>query len=462
MKPGKMNYEELSFPEAPKIQRTPPGPKSKEFLDYQIAHESSAISYAKGMPMAVRRARGATVEDVDGNIYIDCFGGAGVMALGHAHPEVLQAAHQQIDQVTHALDIPTPARREMEEILVRALPKELTRLFFGGPTGSDAVEQAMKLARYNTGRVPFIAFDGGYHGMTAGALALTTAASHKEGLLPLVPEVHYAPYAYCYRCPFGRRPEECSMECTQYLDRMLTDPHSGVTKPAAVIVEPIQGEGGSIVPPERFLPAVREICDRHGVPLICDEIQCGLGRTGKMFAFQHTGTVPDIVTLSKALGGLGFPISAIAYRESLDTWPTAKTIGTFRGNMIAYAAGAAALSAMLDSDLLDHTERLGRTALELLEDLQTDCPIIGQARGKGLMLGVEFVYDKETKEPAPVLAKRMRTLCHQRGVMIEVGGHYGNVARFLPPLVISEVLLRKAIEIFSDTVREIEKNPSRE
>jgi diaminobutyrate-2-oxoglutarate transaminase len=458
----KIDFSELSLSGAPKIGVIPPGPKSRELLQYQEAHESSAVSYAKGMPMAVRRAKGATVEDVDGNLYIDCFGGAGVMGVGHANPEVLKAAHEQIDQVTHALDIPTPARMALEQVLVRVLPKALSRLFFGGPTGSDAVEQAMKLAKYNTGRIPFIAFEGGYHGMTAGALALTTASSHKEGLLPLVPEVHFTPYGYCYRCAFGRKPESCSMECTQYLDRLLEDPHSGVTRPAAVIVEPIQGEGGSIIPPEAFLPNVREICDRHEVLLICDEIQCGLGRTGKMFAFEHTGAVPDIVTMSKALGGLGFPISAIAYRDELNTWPTAKTIGTFRGNMIAYAAGARALGFMLESGLLEHTERLGQTALRLLKELEKDSRIIGEARGKGLMLGVEFVSDKETKKPAPKLAKRMRTLCHQRGVMIEVGGHYGNVARFLPPLVITEQLLGRAIEIFSEAVREIEKTSSGE
>ncbi len=454
---NKIDFADFSFSGAPKIGVTPPGPKSKELLEYQAAHESSAVSYAKGMPMAVRRAKGATVEDVDGNVYIDCFGGAGVMAVGHANPEVLKAAHEQIDQLTHALDIPVQARRALEEVLVHVLPEELTRLFFGGPTGSDAVEQAMKLVRYNTGRIPFIAFEGGYHGMTAGALALTTTGSHKDGLLPLIPEVHYAPYAYCYRCAFGRQPDGCSMECTKYLDHILEDPHSGVIKPAAVIVEPVQGEGGSIIPPERFLPNVRKICDRHEVPLICDEIQCGLGRTGKMFAFEHTGTVPDIVTLSKALGGLGFPISAIAYREKLDTWPTAKTIGTFRGNMIAFAAGARALSFMLENGVLEHTERLGGMALKLLKELEKDSGIIGEARGKGLMLGVEFVHDKESKRPAPELAKRTRTLCHQRGVMIEVGGHYGNVARFLPPLIIPEDLLRKGIEIFSEAVREIEK-----
>jgi diaminobutyrate-2-oxoglutarate transaminase len=457
-KKNSFNFADLSFSGAPKIRIPPPGPESKQLLEYQAAHESSAVSYAKGMPMAVRRARGATIEDMDGNIYIDCFGGAGVMAVGHANPEVLQAAHEQIDQVTHSLDIPTPARRSLEEILVDLLPKELTRLFFGGPTGSDAVEQAMKLARYNTKRIPFIAFEGGYHGMTSGALALTTTGSHKEGLLPLIPEVHFVPYAYCYRCAFGRQPETCAMECSRYLDHILEDPHSGVTRPAAVILEPIQGEGGSIVPPERFLPDIRKICDRHEVPLIYDEIQCGLGRTGRMFAFEHTGTVPDILTLSKALGGLGFPISAIAYRESLDTWPTAKTIGTFRGNMIAYAAGARALRFMLENELLKHTERLGRSALKLLKELERDSGIVGEARGKGLMLGVELVHDKASKKPAPELARKMRTVCHQRGVMIEVGGHYGNVARFLPPLVISQDLLEKAIGIFSEAVRELEKS----
>jgi diaminobutyrate-2-oxoglutarate transaminase len=457
-KDEKIDFRDLSLREAPVIKVIPPGPNSKELLDYQLDHESSAVSYAKGMPMALKRAKGATVEDVDGNVYIDCFGGAGVMAFGHANPVVLQAAHEQIDLVTHSLDIPTPARRALEEELFKVLPKELTRVFFGGPTGSDAVEQALKLAKYNTGRIPFISFEGGYHGMTAGGLTLTTTRSHKEGLLPLIPEVHYTPYAYCYRCAFGKQMDSCDLECAKYLEHLLEDPHSGVLPPAAVIIEAIQGEGGSIIPPARFLPEVRKICDRHEVLLICDEIQSGLGRTGKMFAFEHSGVVPDIVTISKALGGLGFPISAIAFREKLNTWPTALTIGTFRGNMVAFAAGARALRFALETQLLAHTEKIGALALNLLKDVEKDSSIIGEARGKGLMLGVELVHDKITKKPAPELAKRMRTLCHQRGVMIEVGGHYGNVARFLPPLVITRDLMSKGIEIFADAVREIEKS----
>lgn len=451
-------FDELSYPEAPLIKVTPPGPESKKYLKFQADHEGSAVSYSRGMPMALKRARGATIEDVDGNIYIDLFGGAGVMAVGHANPRVVEAAKNQIDQVTHTLDIPSPARLALEEVLLKVLPKELSRLFFGGPTGSDAIEQALKLVRYNTKRVPLVAFEGCYHGMTAGALSITSATSHKDGLLPLTPEVHFVPYAYCYRCVFDKKPDSCALECAKYLEHVLEDPHAGICQPAAVLAEPIQGEGGSIVPPDAFLSEVRRICDRHDLLLICDEIQSGLGRTGKMFSFEHSKVVPDVVTISKALGGLGFPISAIAYREKLNTLPPGKSIGTFRGNMIAFAAGAEALNFMLEQQVCEHALQLGQKVLGWLKDLEQQSPIVGEARGKGLMLGVEFVKDKSTKEPAPDYAKKARTLCHQRGVMIEVGGHYNNVARFLPPLVITEKLIRQAVEIFGDAVREIEKS----
>ncbi|NBB90696.1 MAG: aminotransferase class III-fold pyridoxal phosphate-dependent enzyme, partial [Spirochaetes bacterium] len=328
-------FADLSLDKAPVINVAPPGPKSKELLDYQSKHESSAVSYPKGMPMAIKRGKGATIEDVDGNVYIDFFGAAGVMAVGHAHPDVLAAAHKQIDQSTHTLDIPTDARREMVSVLREILPKELSRVFFGGPTGSDAVEQAIKLAKYNTGRHEVIAFHGAYHGMTGTALALTTDASHREGMGPLTPGVRFIPYDYSYRSPFGGPEGETDLRAADYLEMVLSDSHSGFAKPAAVILESVQGEGGTIIPSPRFLKRVREITKKHDVLLICDEIQAGLGRTGKMFAFEHAGTdcVPDIITMSKALGGLGFPISAIAYREELNTWPAGATIGTFRGNM---------------------------------------------------------------------------------------------------------------------------------
>ncbi|MCP4898798.1 MAG: aspartate aminotransferase family protein [bacterium] len=452
-----VGFETLSFPDAPQIRTSPPGPESKRHLEAQSLRESSAVSYPRGMPMALRRAAGATVEDVDGNVYIDFFGGAGVMNVGHANPDVLAAARAQLGDLTHTLDIPSPVRTAMVKRLAQVLPDELNKMLFGGPTGSDAVEAAVKLVKYNTKRYPMIAFEGGYHGMTAGALSLCSGQAFKGDFLPLLPEVHFAPYAYCYRCPFKREAATCDLECGAYLEHLIEDSHSGVGRPAGILVEAIQGEGGSIVPDKRFMPKVREICDRFEIPLIVDEIQAGFCRTGKMFAFQHTKIVPDIVTLSKALGGVGFPISAIAYRENLDTMPPGKHIGTFRGNLIAYAGGAAGISFMLEHDLAGHATRIGDQMLVQLGELERDSAMVGEVRGKGLMLGVEFVKDRTSKVAAPEFATKVRNLCHKRGVLIEVGGHYFNVARFLPPLVVTEDLAQKGAEIFMDTVRELEK-----
>jgi diaminobutyrate-2-oxoglutarate transaminase len=439
------------------MKTPPPGPKSQEYLAHQSSHEGSIVSYSKGMPMAIQRAKGATVEDVDGNLYVDFFGGAGVMNVGHSNPTVLQAVMKQIGELTHALDFPTPSRRLLIETLSRLLPEKLSRLSFGGPTGSDAVESAVKLAKYNTKRQPVIAFEGSYHGMTTGALSLTSGRHFREPFLPLAPEVHFVPYAYCYRCPFNKSPDKCNLECAQYLDHVLEDPHSGVGKPAAIIVEPIQGEGGSIVPPAQFLPKVRQICDKHEVVMIADEVQAGFCRTGKMFAFEHTDTIPDVVTMSKALGGIGLPLSGIAYQERLNTWPAAQHIGTFRGNVVAYAAGAAALDFMVGTNLADHALNLGERMLSSLKEMEKASPVVGDVRGKGLMLGIEFVKDKATKEPWPDGARGVRAACHRRGLLIEIGGHYNNVARFLPPLVLTEELAGKGLAIFTDSVHEVER-----
>ncbi len=407
--------------------------------------------------MAIRRAKGSTVEDVDGNLYVDFFGGAGVMNVGHSNPTVVQAVMKQIGELTHALDFPTPSRKLLIETLSALLPKQLSRLSFGGPTGSDAVESAVKLAKYNTKRQTIVAFEGSYHGMTTGALSLTSGRHFREPFLPLAPEVHFVPYAYCYRCPFNKTPDKCDLECAQYLDHVLEDPHSGVGKPAAIIVEPIQGEGGSIVPPAQFLPKVRQICDRHEVVMIADEVQAGFGRTGKMFAFEHTDTIPDVVTMSKALGGIGLPISGIAYREKLNTWPAGQHIGTFRGNVVAYAAGAAALDFMVRGNLADHALTLGERMLSSLKELERASRIVGDVRGKGLMLGIEFVKDKTTKEPWPEGARGVRSACHRRGLLIEIGGHYNNVARFLPPLVLTDELAQKGLTIFMESVQEVDR-----
>ncbi|MFH2114249.1 MAG: aminotransferase class III-fold pyridoxal phosphate-dependent enzyme, partial [Spirochaetota bacterium] len=245
-------------------------------------------------------------------------------------------------------------------------------------------------------------------------------------------------------------------QAAEFLERVLSDSHSGFSKPAAVLLESVQGEGGTIIPTTRFMKRIREICDKHEVIMICDEIQSGLGRTGKMFAFEHFDIVPDIVTMSKALGGIGFPISAIAYREKYNTWPTAKTIGTFRGNMVAFAAGATALEWMSENEVPQRAARLGKKALATLKKLESSSGIVGECRGLGLMLAIEMVKDKKTREPASSYAKLIRKYAHQRGVMIEVGGHHNNVARLLPPLVITEEYLMKGIEIIIGVINEME------
>ena len=452
-----MKFRNLSYTNAPFIKVRPPGPESKKYLGYQNSHEGSAVSYPKGLPMALKQGKGATVEDVDGNIYIDFFGGAGVMNVGHSNPEVLEAARNQLDNLTHALDIPFPNRKSLVEKLKSILPNELSRVFFGAPTGSDAVESAVKLAKYNTGKYPMIAFHGSYHGMTAGALSLCSGLPFKEEFLPMIPDIHFIPYGYCYRCAFNKNIKTCNLACAEYLDYVLDNPHSGVGKPAAVIIEPIQGEGGSIAPPEGYIQRIREICTRHEVLLICDEIQAGFCRTGKMFSFEHSGIIPDIVTMSKALGGVGFPISCIAFKEELNKLPRGKHIGTFRGNAVAYAAGAAAINFMLDNNLADHASKLGQIILGNLKSLEEDSKTVGEVRGKGLMLGIEFVKDKATKEPAPDYAAKVRSYCHSKGLLIEIGGHYFNVGRFLPPLILTEELAEKGIDIFCDTVKSMEK-----
>jgi diaminobutyrate-2-oxoglutarate transaminase len=345
---------------------------------------------------------------------------------------------------------------KMVKALRGILPKELSRVFFGGPTGSDAVEQAIKLARFNTQRYGIIAFEGAYHGMTGASLAVTSDSGHRDGIGPLVPGVQFIPFPYRYRNPFGCPEEMVDEFAAENLERVLDDSHSGYSKPAAVILEAVQGEGGTIIPTPRFLQRVREITKAHGVLMICDEIQCGLGRTGKMFAFEHAGIVPDIITISKALGGVGFPISAIAFREELNTMPTGKSIGTFRGNMVAFAAGAAALNWMVDNQVPEYAAELGKKAMARFKEIEKNSKILGEARGIGLMIALEIVEDKKSRKPATDLTKMVRKLAHQRGVMIEVGGHHNNVARLLPPLIISEDLLMKAADVLEGVLKELE------
>ncbi|HEU0251338.1 MAG TPA: aspartate aminotransferase family protein [Solirubrobacteraceae bacterium] len=453
MTDGEHNFEELHFHPAPDIKGEVPGPRSRAMLEEQDELESSARSYPRSVPIAIEEGRGATMRDADGNTFIDFFGGAGVLNIGHSHPAALAAAREQEGKLVHALDFPTTPKLRLMRKLRELLPGRLGqsgRFHFGGPTGSDAIESALKLSRAHTGREAVIAFQGSYHGMTKEALSLTSDTSFGG---PVTTPVHFMPYPYCYRCPLGLKPDSCETACAKLLETTLSDPHAGVPTPAAVLIEPVQGEGGTIVPPKGYLSEIRRITHEHDVPLICDEIQTGFGRTGKMFACEHDGVTPDAMTLSKALGGIGYPLSCVAYDRELDTWTKGAHIGTFRGHQVAMAAGTAAIEFMQEVDLAAHAEALGELTLDLLREAQHTLAAVGDVRGQGLMIGIEMVRDRETKEPWGEMATRVRSECFKRGVVIEVGGHFGNVARFLPPLVITRELMLTGVEIFVESVR---------
>ncbi len=453
-----MKFDNLSHKDGPSIITDLPGPKSKELLQLQRNIEGKALSYPISLPVVMEEGKGATIKDVDGNIFIDFFGGAGVLAVGHCNPLIIESVKDQLTRITHTLDFPTEIRLELIEKIRKIMPGKLknnVKIQFGGPTGSDAVESAIKLAKYYTNRHSLIAFEGSYHGQTAGACTLTSGSFYKEKYLPMIPEVHFVPYAYCYRCSFFRDRNTCNFECAMYYEHVLNDPHSGVVKPAASIIEPIQGEGGTIIPPKPYIKKIEEISREYKIPVIFDEIQSGFCRTGKMFSFEHSGAIPDIITLSKALGG-GFPLSAIAYQEEFDVWQKASHIGTFRGNVTAMAAGVASIEFMLENDLAEHAKTTGEFMIKKIEKKLKFSNFIGEVRGEGLMVGIEVVEDKETKMPSSKLASEIRTESFKQGLLFEIGGHYDNVLRFLPPLIITKKLAETGLSIIENVIEQLE------
>jgi len=456
----KKDFSNLHFSEEPEIKITPPGPKSMELLDKQRELESSAVAYPRSTPLAIEEARGATLRDVDGNLYLDFFGGAGVLNVGQLNPVAIEAVKKQLGKLVHALDFPTKIRIKLAEKLLELAPGELKegKVFFTAPTGSDAVEAALKLAMLNTGRNTVLAFQGSYHGMTQGALSVSSGRKFFADYQPTLPQANFAPYPYPYRCPFDAdSPEECGEKSLKYVRNMIEDPHSGITIPAAIIVEPVQGEGGSIVPPENFIPGLRNIADEYEVPLIFDEIQASNGRCGEMFSSELTGTVPDIMTIAKGFGGIGFPFGAILYKKELDNWESGAHIGTFRGHQVAMAAGLASLEFIEDNGITHHVKDLEKVMLSMLKAEDSNMKYVGESRGKGLMIGIEFVKDKDTKEPYPEMAQRVQKLAYERGVIFELGGHYSNVIRCLAPLTLTERMVRNGTKILIEATKEAQK-----
>lgn len=426
-------------------------------LAQQARRESSARTYPRSLELAIDRARGAVVEDMDGDEYIDCLAGAGTLALGHNHPVVTEAVQAVIeaDRPMHTLDVTTPLKERYVDELFGALPDafaENARVQFCGPAGTDAVEAALKLVKTATGNRSVLSFQGGYHGMTHGSLSLTGDTGPKAEVPGLMSNVHHLPFPDPHRPAFGLDGEAEARANARYVEHLLDDPKSGVTDPAGVVVELVQGEGGARPAPHEWASDLRRITRERDIPLVVDEIQTGLGRTGSMWAFEDAGITPDVVTCSKAVGG-GLPLAVMLYDESLDEWGPGAHAGTFRGNQLAMAAGRATIEYVLENDLDEHAAAMGRHLRDRLEPL-TEHDEVGTVRGRGLMLGVEFV-DPAGGSPAPAdgdLAEAVQGGCLDRGLIVETGGRDGATARFLPPLVVSREQVDRIADRFTEAV----------
>ncbi len=435
------------------------------YITRQDSTESNARSYPRKFPFALAKAKGSWVEDVEGNKYLDFLCGAGTLALGHNDDEVNKAMVDLIQSGAplHTLDLTTPVKDEFVDTILRHLPSELgnnAKIQFCSPSGTDAADAAIKLCKTATGRSSVISFAGGYHGMGQGPLACMGNLHAKTQVNGLMPDVHSFPYPYSYRDPFGLGGEAGVKAACNFFERTLKDPESGITKPACVILEAIQGEGGVIPAPVEFLQTVRRVTKELDIPLILDEIQCGMGRSGKLFAFEYADIVPDVLLLSKAIGG-SQPMALVVYNRELDKWTSGAHAGTFRGNQLAMKAGTVLLNRVSQPDFLTDVVRKGDNIRSHLHELQKKVSIIGDIRGKGLMVGTEFVDPKGEKDcigslPASgEIAAAVQKLCFENGLIIEKGGRNGAVMRCLCALNISDEDLSKAWKIFEKCVIEI-------
>lgn len=433
-------------------------------LRRQSARESAARTYARALPIVPVRARGLTIEGADGRRYLDCLSGAGTLALGHNHPVVLEAIRKVLDSGAplHVLDLATPVKDAFTTELFRTLPPEFAaraRVQFCGPAGTDAVEAAFKLVRAATGRTGLLAFTGAYHGMTAGALDASGGAGEVR--------VARLPYPQDYRCPFGEGGERGAELAARWTESVLDDTKSGVPLPAGMILEPVQGEGGVIPAPDTWMRRMREITAARSIPLIADEVQTGVGRTGTFWAVEHSGITPDVMVLSKAIGG-SLPLAVVVYRDDLDVWRPGAHAGTFRGNQLAMAAGAATLAYVRENRLAERAARLGTRMVAELRSLAREFDFIGDVRGRGLMIGVELVDPEKPsgatadgpRAAAPERAAAVQRACLRRGLIVELGGRHGSVVRLLPPLTITDEQAAAVLDRLADAVASVARGGS--
>lgn len=430
----------------PEIKTALPGPKAIEMLIRDAKYISP--SYTRSYPLVVARGYGAMIEDVDGNTFLDFNAGVAVAALGHAHPEIAAVIEKQAREFVHisGTDYYYPHQTALAEKLVQVTPGDFAKKVHYGNSGAEAMEGALKAAIYTTGRQKFIAFRGAFHGRTFGTLSLTASrAAQRRGFGPQTLDVTHVPFANSIRFPLERRSGEgVGQRVIRYIEQTIFKTTVAPEDCAAIVVEPVQGEGGYVVPTPDFLPGLRRICDEHGIVLIIDEVQSGMGRTGKLWAIEHFGVVPDIMCMAKAIGG-GLPLGVTLAREDLMRWHVGAHASTFGGNPVAIAAALKTLE-ILENGVMKNCEEVGAYMMDRLRELQQKHAAIAEVRGLGLMIGVEIAHDREATEPWTELRDKIVVECFNRGLVIQGAGE--SAVRFSPPLIVDRDQVDFAIDTF--------------
>jgi 4-aminobutyrate aminotransferase len=437
----------------PKIIVTPPGPKARELVRSDESYISRSM--VRWYPLVAESGSGCIIKDVDGNEFIDFNSGLAVLNVGHCHPKVVSAITEQTKKLIHYsyTDFYYQSIVDLSKELTKITPGTFTKRVFLCNSGAETVEAAMKMAKWHTRNSLFLAFTGAFHGRTLGSVSLTASKPvQRRHFFPLVPGVTHVPYPYCYRCPFHLSYPECDLWCVDFIDEEVLSKYVPAENVAAMFVETIQGEGGYVVPPDDYFARLRKLLDKYNILMVGDEIQSGIGRTGKWFAIEHFNVVPDAVCIAKAIGS-GLPIGALVSKDELMDWEGGSHATTFGGNPVACAAGLAVIDTIRQEHLLENATRQGAHLLNRLKEMQRKYPIIGDVRGKGLMIGAEIVKDPDTKQPASELSQDIMMKCFKRGLAIITSGK--STMRFVPPLIITRELVDAGLDVFEGAIREV-------
>jgi 4-aminobutyrate aminotransferase len=442
----------LTKSKLPEIKTALPGPKAKEFLERDAKFISP--SYTRSYPLVARRGHGAIIEDVDGNTFLDFNAGVAVAALGHAHPEITKVITRQAEEFTHisGTDYYYPHQTELAERLIDITPGDFAKRVHYGNSGAEAMEAALKAVIYSTGRNKFIAFRGAFHGRTFGTLSLTASkATQRRGFGPQALDVTHVPYANPVRFPLERRDAETvGRRVIRYIEETIFRTTVPPEDCGAIIVEPVQGEGGYVVPQDDFLPGLRRICDEHGIMLIADEVQSGVGRTGKMWAIEHWGVAPDIICMAKAIGG-GIPLGVTLTRAELMEWHVGAHASTFGGNPVAIAAAMKTLE-LVENGAMQNAAVIGNYMMDRLREMQNKHEVIAQVRGLGLMIGIEISRDKEMTQPDGKLRDQIVLESFNRGLVLQGAGE--SAIRFSPPLIIDREQADFALDVLDASIEQ--------